>query len=109
MTSQSCKFTEYVVILQKMNLLYINISLAICIVLCSAEGKFRNTFYEGCESPQNKGDGQCDDNNNNENCEYDGGDCCGSFVDKSYCTFCQCLDPNYFKNNIGNVDQMTLE
>ena len=106
MTSQSPKFTED--ICKKMNLRYINISITICIVLCSTEGKF-NTFYEGCESPQYKGDGQCDDNNNNENCEYDGGDCCGSFVNQSNCTICLCLDPKYFENSIGNVGKMSLE
>jgi hypothetical protein len=27
-------------------------------------------------NPEYKGDGYCDDDLNNENCEYDGGDCC---------------------------------
>ena len=40
-------------------------------------------------------DGYCDDQNNNANCEYDGGDCCGDNVDASWCTLCQCLDPTY--------------
>lgn len=40
-----------------------------------------------------KGDGYCDDANNNCGCEYDGGDCCGKNSNKKYCTDCKCLDP----------------
>ena len=29
-----------------------------------------------CGTPEYKGDGNCDDDNNNEGCGYDGGDCC---------------------------------
>merc|ERR1711907_642193 len=51
-----------------------------------------------CELEQYKGDGNCDDGNNNAGCEYDGGDCCekslGKAVSKSFCTACKCLDPN---------------
>ena len=32
------------------------------------------------------GDGYCDDINNNMNCNYDGGDCCGPNVITLYCT-----------------------
>ena len=41
-------------------------------------------------------------------CNYDGGDCCGSCVNKEYCSTCACLDggpSNSFANNfnfIGN-------
>ena len=43
-----------------------------------------------CESPKYKGDGICDDGNNNKGCAYDGGDCCsktvkGGEVHKKYC------------------------
>jgi len=44
-----------------------------------------------CGSPKFKGDGHCDDDNNNLGCDYDGGDCCGK-VSKKYCKVCQCLD-----------------
>ena len=47
----------------------------------------------GCAYPGYKGDNYCDDENNNANCDYDGGDCCGDNVDTSYCTQCLCLDP----------------
>ena len=39
------------------------------------------------------GDDYCDDDNNNEGCEWDGGDCCGSNVNTHYCYDCECLDP----------------
>ena len=37
------------------------------------------------------GDGYCNDETNNEHCNYDGGDCCGSCVNKQYCSQCACL------------------
>ena len=45
----------------------------------------------GCYNPDYHGDAYCDDENNNEACFFDGGDCCGSDVDKTYCFECQCL------------------
>ena len=42
-----------------------------------------------------QGDGYCDDGNNNADCSYDGGDCCGNNVLTNYCSLCQCLDPWY--------------
>merc|ERR1712150_91147 len=50
---------------------------------------------EGCKSSDEKGDGYCDDGNNNAECEWDGGDCCGSNVNTGYCSKCQCLDPDH--------------
>ena len=43
-----------------------------------------------CGLAQYKGDGNCDDENNNKGCAYDGGDCCaktvkGGQVNKKYC------------------------
>merc|ERR1711997_529064 len=49
----------------------------------------------GCGSPQWKGDKYCDDENNNDGCDYDGGDCCGDDVNTTYCSACQCLDPDF--------------
>merc|ERR1712037_800556 len=52
-----------------------------------------------------KGDGNCDDENNNCGCEYDGGDCCVKSlkkpINKKYCKQCKCLDP---KNQPGKAD-----
>ena len=36
-------------------------------------------------------DDSCDDVNNNQFCNFDGGDCCGANVIKQYCTACDCL------------------
>ena len=47
---------------------------------------------EGCYELSWKTDGYCDDENNNSGCEWDGGDCCGTDVDKTWCTVCACLD-----------------
>merc|ERR1712111_312918 len=43
----------------------------------------------GCEFPQWEGDGWCDDGNNNADCSYDGGDCCGDNVQTTYCSVCE--------------------
>merc|ERR1711934_491374 len=53
---------------------------------------------KSCGSPEYKGDGNCDDENNNKGCGYDGGDCCvasveGGKVKKDYCKACKCIDP----------------
>ena len=51
---------------------------------------------ELCEYADYQGDGYCDDENNHEECGYDGGDCCDNDYDFAfdYCYECQCLDPN---------------
>ena len=38
------------------------------------------------------GDSYCDDENNNEGCNWDGGDCCGDSVNTMYCSVCACLE-----------------
>merc|ERR1712054_204821 len=55
------------------------------------QGKCSDT----CGVPKYKGDGNCDDENNNCGCAYDGGDCCGLNVKTNYCTECKCKDPLY--------------
>lgn len=47
----------------------------------------------GCAVKSWQGDGQCDDDNNNCGCNWDGGDCCSSDASTLYCTDCSCLDP----------------
>ena len=44
--------------------------------------------------PPRFGDNYCDDENNNAECGWDGGDCCGDNVNTQYCSACECLDPN---------------
>ena len=49
-----------------------------------------------CGQPVRVGDGVCDDNNNNCNCDWDQGDCCGKSGEAgqfSQCLDCHCLDP----------------
>ena len=53
------------------------------------------TTSSGCARPEWQADNYCDDINNNAECNYDGGDCCGPNVDTTYCHECQCLDPNF--------------
>ena len=50
-----------------------------------------DTIKGQCKKPFWKGDGNCDDMNNNAGCNWDGGDCCG-ISNYKYCKKCQCLD-----------------
>ena len=52
-----------------------------------------STCTGSCKVKSWKGDGYCDDVNNNCGCAWDGGDCCGKNVKKNYCKKCKCLDP----------------
>ena len=45
------------------------------------------------------GDSACDDVNNNEECQWDGGDCCGDNVNAAWCSVCACLDPGFGQGN----------
>ena len=38
------------------------------------------------------GNGYCDDENNHEICNFDGGDCCGTCANMDKCLDCQCFD-----------------
>ena len=38
------------------------------------------------------GDEFCDDMTNNVKCNFDGGDCCGTYVNEAWCTECLCLN-----------------
>ena len=44
----------------------------------------------GCALPLSYKDGYCNDENNNEACFFDGGDCCGPTWWN--CTECKCLE-----------------
>ena len=41
-------------------------------------------------TPSVVGDGFCNDETNTENCNYDGGDCCGYNVNADFCSDCKC-------------------
>ena len=56
----------------------------------------KNQGKSTCGAPKYKGDGNCDDENNNKGCGYDGGDCCaktvkGGKVKKDYCKAVGCV------------------
>ena len=69
----------------------------------------QTTFCSACQCLACKdnypgwwGDGICDDGNNNEGCNWDGGDCCmGASQNNNWCTVCACLDPNGGGNGGG--------
>ena len=56
-----------------------------------------------------KADGVCDDINNNEHCQYDGGDCCGHFenVIRRYCFNCTCIS-NQFRIHSDYIEEAFL-
>ena len=45
-------------------------------------------------------DGFCDDINNNEACNYDGGDCCGILANIQFCLKCQCISKSIKQKEI---------
>ena len=60
------------------------------------------TDLDSCGSPRSKGDNWCDDENNNEGCGWDGGDCCGDNVRIHNCSSCQCLDPTFYSEALNS-------
>ena len=62
--------------------------------------KLQILFYQGYAvgvcggSPQFIADGFCDDENNNQNCFFDGGDCCFN-VATVFCSECKCFYGEY--------------
>jgi len=52
-----------------------------------------NRDHDLCTEPTWIGDQQCDDDTNNAECQWDGGDCCGPNVNEDFCEVCECLDP----------------
>ena len=54
----------------------------------------KHSSYLGCPDADWVGDGYCDDIANNADCNYDGGDCCGSDINTQYCSECQCIESN---------------
>ena len=48
-----------------------------------------------CDAPiELIGNGFCDDETNNQKCEFDGGDCCGDCIKTDYCLNCVCYVPS---------------
>ena len=55
------------------------------------------------------GDGYCDDEDNNEECKYDGGDCCDNRTPDwdNYCDDCFCLEPEKFVTPTTTTERPT--
>ena len=65
--------------------------------LCQVEIEPRQEIQprenSGCGSPDFSNDQQCDDENNNAECNFDGGACCNNNIAgwDEFCTDCECL------------------
>ena len=77
-------------------LILITIVSIIVVMFLSTESE--KTIGKICQEKSWIGDDICDDGNNNFDCEWDGGDCCGMNVIPYYCHECKCLEPNYELN-----------
>ena len=57
---------------------------------------------KGCFNETLVLDGWCNDETNNAECNFDGGDCCGSCVNTKHCTDCSCIG-NINSNRVSNA------
>ncbi|CAM9921269.1 unnamed protein product, partial [Ectocarpus sp. 6 AP-2014] len=78
---------------------------------CVDDDSFTVDMIENCEYPWGVGDGYCNQQNNNELCAYDGGDCCSctcqnDFDDDWACTTFACIDP---EAACANDDDITVD
>ena len=63
--------------------------------------------FSGCNNPTSYADGVCNDENNYEACFFDGGDCCGSNVNTTDCSECQChcnISSDLIGDGICNIE-----
>ena len=60
-------------------------------VYCNIEQRYLLLFL-GCDYGELVGNGHCNDEANNADCLYDGGDCCGGCVNTDQCSHCLCYD-----------------
>ena len=66
-----------------------------------------NTGQNGCKYPEHVGDGFCNDATNKEICDYDGGDCCTTFINVEYCRTCICHEDGKRHLEIGmNITEL---
>ena len=54
-------------------------------------GTTASTTTHQCTKSDWIGDGFCDDETNNPECDYDGDDCCGEALFADYCSECTCV------------------
>ena len=57
-------------------------------------------LYQACTNGYLIGDGFCNDETNNPDCNFDGGDCCGLCIVKNRCSQCTCLQSEVTVANI---------
>ena len=65
----------------------------------------KENLLENCFNPDWAGDGWCDDGINTPECNYDNGDCCGDDVPTTYCSQCECKNPEYQGNLLKGIDK----
>ena len=65
------------------------------------ECQYQGTCSAGFK-PSFVANGHCNDEANNKECSYDGGDCCGPCINKDYCSECMCLGETV-ENLINNA------
>ena len=68
-----------------------------CGSLTNTENCYNCTCYhkETCASGVDHplvGNSVCNDETNVEECDFDGGDCCGSCINRNYCSQCMCYE-----------------
>ena len=61
-----------------------------------------------CKMVDFVGDEVCDDEVNNELCDFDGGDCCDIKHDRSLCSECFCHSPKVNQDDCGNYAENCL-
>ena len=82
-TSQTLKFLIQVLFAKVRSNIFINIRFILSkLPIISVEAGGEDSWIS---------DDSCDDVNNNQFCNFDGGDCCGANVIKQYCIDCDCL------------------
>ena len=67
------------------------ISIVWCLLRQTDKIIFFFSTNKDCPNGELVNDGKCNDETNNEDCYFDGDDCCGSCADTELCTQCACL------------------
>ena len=65
-------------------------------------------IFPVCGKPSWSEDEYCDDENNNADCNYDGGACCGLHVNKRFCIDCKCHQ-DISKDDVSEVRNFQFE
>ena len=87
MGSHSKYFDRNIGTIQTLEMIESHPTITICPFLEQCESKTNNS---PCQGGNYVGDGYCDDDFNNEQCNWDGGDCCGDNVNRQWCRYCNC-------------------